>query len=154
MIGIGKEKDDLRWMEQFKKLQVIRNLNPDRWPTKNGEEDEKQLCNWCQSQRQAQAGTHSGGRKHKLKGWRVDRLNSIGFNWSQKETHNKSWNEHFRRVKEYLQNNELGSIKAQIDGKYNPMYAWLNRQKVNYRKGHSNETKIKRLRSIGIDIKK
>ena len=83
LIGLGAEKDTMRWKEQFKKLSIFRKKNPDRWPSFYRTGEEKELYNWCQSQRQAQAGTHSGGRKKPLMEWKVKLLDSIGFSWSR-----------------------------------------------------------------------
>jgi hypothetical protein len=149
-----KDRNNLRWNEQFRKLKAFRNLYPDRWPDNKGEKDENELFNWCNSQRQVRAGTHSGGRRKLLEEWRVKELDSIGFRWSRKDLYRTAWDINYEKIRTFIMSNKTSKIPANIEEKRNPLYSWLTWQKVNYRKGNYDNEKYLKLKMIGIDISK
>jgi|GEM_PF-5215813 hypothetical protein len=154
LVKTVKDKNNLRWNEQFRKLKAFRNLYPDRWPGNKGEKDENELFNWCNAQRQAQAGTHSGGRRKLLEEWRVKELDSLGFRWSRKDLYRTAWDINYEKIRTFIMSNKTSKIPANIEEKRNPLYSWLTWQKVNYRKGNYDNEKYLKLKMIGIDISK
>jgi hypothetical protein len=154
LLGLGNEKDELRWKEQFKHLELFLKLNPARWPSFYSKGDERILYSWCQTQRQAQAGTSFGGRRKPLAEWKVQKLNTIGFQWNVEEKHEKAFILNCEKIKEFRLNNPTKNIPAKIDGRANPLYLFLVRQKCAYAKGNYSAEHFDRLLKIGIDLSK
>ena len=148
----GKERQKERWNERFEELKSFK-LNNNNWPKPSAEGLEKELYNWCQAQRQAQAGTHSGGKRKPLHQWQVDKLDSIEFIWNSRADE-KTWEEWFQELSNYVSENGNVNIPTNINGKRNPLYAWWALQKSNYK----NKTEdfpaeyLQKLKDIGIDL--
>jgi len=143
--GNAKKKD--RWLEMYEKLLIFKQNNPDIWP-KYGEGT---LYNWCQANRQAQAGTHSGGRRKPLKQWKVDKLNELGFVWNNRADE-KSWEDWFTEISEVADIKKGLNLPSKINGKRNPLYSWFAQQKIFYKEGKLENEKVSAFKSIGIDF--
>ena len=145
----GKEKERDRWIEMFENVKSFKSEN-DSWPKFGAEGLEGKMYNWCQAQRQAQAGTHSGGKRKPLQKWQVEKLESVGFVWNNREDE-KTWDEWFQ---EFSQLRIIGgsvSIPSMIDGKRNPLYSWWAKQKYDYKNGNILPAHLHRLKDFGID---
>jgi len=152
LIGLGVEADEMRWKEQFKRVKLFRDQNSGRWPSYYSDGEEKKLYNWCQSQRQAQAGTHSSGRKKKLEEWKVSLLNSLEFSWTYEDVINKNWDLNYSKVQNFKMDNPSKNIPSRINGKTNPLYAWLLREKRAYKTRNYSPAKYQKLKEIGLDL--
>lgn len=150
--GLGIEKDKKRWIEQFDSLIKFKKNNVDKWPSFYGKGDEKTLYNWCQAQRQAQAGTHSGGRRKHLDEWQVEKMNSINFKWSLAEKNEEFWNNNFQEIKFLKENNLLEKLRHTENGKPNKLYSWLNNQKNAFKQNVLSSEKAEKLEAMGIDL--
>ena len=73
----GNEEKKERWLEQFEAV-VEFHKEFKRFPTGRSNTEEQKLYNWCQGQRQKQAGTHTSGRTKPLSDWQVNQLKEIG----------------------------------------------------------------------------
>jgi len=142
----GKEKEKARWIEMFENVKSFKSEN-NRWPKFGVDGMEGQMYNWCQAQRQAQVGTHSGGKRKPLKQWQVDKLESIDFHWSLSDLNNIEWESKFHELKEFLQNHELSELKST-----NKLWRWIYNQNTSYEKRDFDEIKNKRLLELGVDI--
>ena len=149
--GLGNEKKKDRWLEMYENLVSYKQSNPDSWPTYKSIGIEGQLHNWIQANRQAQAGTHSGGKRKPLKQWKVDKLDELGFVWNNRADE-KSWEDWFTEISELANNKEGLNLPTTINGKRNPLYAWLATQKSIYKKGELENERISAFKNIGIDL--
>ncbi len=145
----GKEKEYERWNEMFDRLKNFKIKNG-IWPKFSAEGEDKQIYNWCQSQRQAQAGTHSRGRRKPLQQWQVDKLNSIEFVWNNREDE-KTWDQSFEELSKLEKNDGTVIINTMINGKKNPLYSWWSKQKYDYRNGNLLPEYLQKLKEFGID---
>ncbi len=144
----GKEKEQARWIEMFDSVNIFKSKN-NNWPRFRVGGVEEQLYNWCQSQRQAQAGTHSGGRRKPLQQWQVDKLDSIGFHWSSLELNNIEWESKYQELIDFLKSNNLYDLKST-----NKLWRWIYNQNISYSNGGYDEIKNNKLLELGVDISK
>jgi superfamily II DNA or RNA helicase len=145
----GKEKERERWIEMFENVKSFKTKNG-IWPKFGTKGLEGKIYNWCQAQRQAQAGTHSGGRRKSLQQWQVDKLESIEFVWNNREDE-KTWDEWF---KEFSKLEIIGgnvSIPSIIDGKKNSLYRWWAKQKYDFKNGTLLPENLQKLKEFGIN---
>lgn len=142
----GKEKERNRWIEMFENVKTFKSKN-DCWPKFGADELEGQMYNWCQAQRQAQAGTHSGGRRKPLQQWQVDKLESIGFHWAKSDVNDEQWEQNYNDLKEFLKNHNLSELMST-----NKLWKWIYNQQSYYEKAGFDEIKNKRLLELGVDI--
>ncbi len=145
----GNEKKKERWLEMFDNVKTFNQEN-DTWPKFGAEGLEGQMYNWCQAQRQAQAGTHSGGKRKPLKQWQVDMLDSIKFVWNNREN-DKTWDEWFQEFSQVDIVSGNVSIPSMIEGKRNPLYAWWAKQKHDYKNNKLLPEYLQKLKDFGID---
>lgn len=151
LVPKGNERRSDRWLEMYENLVAFRNNNPDSWPKFGTDGLEGQLYNWILANRQAQAGTHSGGRRKPLKQWKVDKLDELGFIWNSRADE-KTWNDWFNEISEIVDINEGINLPSTLNGKRNPLYTWFSIQKMEYKKGELENEKISAFKSIGIDF--
>lgn len=85
-------------------------------------------------------------RKGTLSPERIERLNSIGFQFTFEET--KSWDERFEELKNYYKTYNTKQVNSAIDL---ALYSWERRQRQTYAKGKLEEEQIVRLNEIGFD---
>ena len=78
-------------------------------------------------------------------------LDSIGFEWAP-NANDEKWNENLEKAKEQIA--EYGTIPWQLSEKTNPVYSWLNRQKLVFKDNKLSKEKIEKLKEIGIDLEK
>lgn len=138
-----------RWLEMYNQLLEFRQLNSDRWPKFGAVGLESQLYNWCQANRQTQAGTAVG--RLPLQQWRIDKLNEVGFVWNNRADE-KTWDEWFSELNKHLEKHNVSNIPSLANGERNPIYSWLSRQKVAYKKGSLEKIKYEALNKLGIDL--
>ncbi|WP_299288902.1 DEAD/DEAH box helicase [uncultured Mucilaginibacter sp.] len=147
LVANGIEKDAERWLERFEQVKLFK-INEGTWPKFLALGIEGELYNWCQAQRQAQAGTHSGGRRKLLHGWQVEKLDSIGFHWSAIERNTSFWEKNYFELEAFLSKEELSKLGA-INKNLNH---WIYEQQISYEKGNYPKTKLEKLKRIGIDL--
>jgi superfamily II DNA or RNA helicase len=147
----GKEKERDRWIEMFEYVKSFKSEN-DSWPKYGGDGLEGKMYNWCQAQRQAQAGTHSGGKRKPLQQWQVDKLETIEFVWNNREDE-KTWDEWFQAFSQLDIIDGSINLPSMIDGKRNPLYAWWAKQKYDYKNGNLLPENLQKLKEFGIDEK-
>ncbi len=152
LIGSGDEKKKDRWLEQFDNLKKFIQQNNEKTPSFYGEGGEKELYNWCQAQRQAEAGTGSGGRRKPLKDWQREKLNTINFNWRKRDSDAEIWQNNYEVVSKLSQSQI--PIEVFINGEPNPLYHWVQTQKQNYRKGKLSAERQAKLEEIGIILER
>lgn len=135
------------WETKFDALVKFRQKSTDKWPSALGDEIEKRLYEWCQTQRQVFAGTAKNRKA--LSQERIDKLNQIGFHWSHDELINKNWKANFQNLKEFITQNNTVAIPAYVNGKQHSLYAWLRKQKKAIEKNRLSQDKINRLSELG-----
>jgi hypothetical protein len=91
------------------------------------------MYNWCQAQRQAQAGTHSGGKRKPLQQWQVDKLESIGFHWAKSDVNDEQWEQNFSEFKKHVDSNGNLSLPSMINGEHNLLYRWFFNQRIAFK---------------------
>lgn len=153
IIWDGDEAKKDRWGEMFDKVKAFYEKN-NRFPNFISEEGEKQLYNWCQQQRQRQAGTASGGRTKPLEEWQVKKLEAIGFDFKPRGTAglDENWEEKYQELEAFLKNKNLSELPSLINGDSNPLYRWLTNQKLEFRKGKLRSDRELKLRGLGIRL--
>lgn len=145
----GNENKKDRWLEMYNQLLEFRKLNSDSWPKFGAVGFESQLYNWCQANRQAQAGT--AFRRLPLQQERIDKLNKIGFVWNNRADE-KTWDEWFSELNKHLEKHNVSNIPSLANGKKTPLYTWLALQKSAYKKGSLEKIKFEALDKLGIDL--
>lgn len=85
-------------------------------------------------------------RKGTLSPERIERLNSIGFQFTFEET--KTWDERLKELKEYYETYNSKQVNSAIDL---ALYSWERRQRQTYAKGKLEKEQIERLNEIGFD---
>ena len=155
LIAIGYDLEGKRnlnkWLVMYDNLVAFRSHNPGSWPKYGAAGTEGQLYNWCQSNRQAKAGTHSGGRRKPLKQWKVDKLDKLGFVWNNRSDE-KTWEEWFTEFSENITQNKIVNIPSRLNEKNNPLYAWWAKQKYDFRNNKLPIERINAFRGVGIDL--
>jgi len=147
----GNEKKRDRWLEMYEQLVLFRQKNPKDWPKFGADKLEGQLYNWCQANRQAQAGTHSGGRRKPLKQWKIDKLDELNFVWNNRGDE-KTWEDSFAEFIEKLDENRIVKIPTMIKGNRNPLYAWWAKQKYDFKNNILPIERINAFKDNGIDL--
>ncbi|WP_303923600.1 DEAD/DEAH box helicase [Draconibacterium sediminis] len=146
--GNGKAKIKERWLEMFEAVKHF-TITENDWPKIGKEGLEGQMYNWCQAQRQAQAGTASGGRRKPLKDWQVEKLNSIGFHWSLAEIHDKVWENNYAELNKFLEVNDFKDLKSS-----SRLWRWIYNQNKAFKNGKLNKNNHEKLLKLGVDITK
>jgi hypothetical protein len=136
------------WNFKYDALIKFREKNPDRWPSFFSEGIEKKIYEWCQAQRQVNAKTAQ--RRRELSQDRIKKLNKIGFHWSLDELIDKNWEDTFKKLENFIAENNSTIIPATIDGKYNSLYTWIRNQKIAIQKGKLSTDKVERLMTLGV----
>jgi hypothetical protein len=147
----GKEKERARWFEMFENVSSFKTEN-ESWPKFGVEGLEGQMYNWCQAQRQAQAGTHSGGKRKPLQQWQVDKLESIGFHWAKSDVNDEQWEQNFSEFKKHVDSNGNLSLPSMINGEHNLLYRWFFNQRIAFKENKVSKERLERFREIGIDL--
>lgn len=141
------KREDI-WDMKLAALVRFRQKNPERWPSYFGDEIEKRLFEWCQTQRQVFAGT---ARNRKLLSQeRIHKLNQIGFHWSLGELIDKNWEATFQNLKEFINQNNTTAIPVYFDGKQNRLYTWIRNQKKAIENNKLSTDKIAKLKQLRI----
>lgn len=155
IIWDGDEAKKDRWGEMFDKLKTFYEKS-NGYPSFYGENEEKLLYNWCQHQRQRQAGTASGGRTKPLEEWQVKKLEAIGFDFKPKGAIglDENWEEKYQELETFSKQKDLSELPSLINGKTNPIYKWLTNQKLEFKKGKLRSDREIKLRDLGILLEK
>lgn len=85
-------------------------------------------------------------RKGILSQERIDRLTSIGFQFTFEEL--KTWDERFLELKKYYELHNTKQVNSAIDL---ALYSWERRQRQTYSKGKLEQEQINKLNEIGFD---
>lgn len=145
-----KEKEDL-WNEKFELLKQWLKDHDNHFPNNPLSKDDLEKTvsifvnynrNWYQ------------GKLDKYGKFPEDRkkmLDSIGFEWAP-NANDVKWNENLEKAKEQIA--EYGTIPWQLSEGTNPVYSWLNRQKLVFKDNKLSKEKIEKLKEIGIDLEK
>jgi superfamily II DNA or RNA helicase len=152
MEGRGNEKKRDRWLEMYENLVAFRQDNLDRWPRFGKDGLEGKLYNWCQANRQAQAGTHSGGKRKPLKQWKVDKLNELGFHWSAEDKNKDAWEENYKEIQKFIGLDNSINIPLRINRKQNPLYTWWRNQKKYVRDGKLSSRRLNKILALNLDL--
>ena len=83
-------------------------------------------------------------RAGKLEQYKIDKLNQIGFIWDRNEFR---WEKNFLSLEDYFNTNGHTNISQEEDSS---LFSWLKEQKLAKSKGKLEESKAKRLESIGV----
>ena len=145
----GNKKKKERWLEMFENVKAFKQAT-DNWPKFGVEGLEGQMYNWCQAQRQVQAGT--ARNRKPLKKWQVEKLDSIGFHWSKSDVNDELWQSKLREVGKCMDKNGRLNLPSLINGKTNLVYVWFFRQKKAFESGELSEDRIRKFKEIGIDL--
>jgi len=148
----GNEKKRDRWLEMYENLVLFKQNNPENWPKFGADKLEGQLYNWCQANRQAQAGTHSGGRRKPLKQWKIDKLNELEFHWSAKDRNKDSWENNFQELKKHIDKESNVTIPLKVGKGYNPLYTWWLNQRKAIRGGKIKQERLNRLLELKVEL--
>ena len=100
------------------------------------------LGTWCSMQR----GFY---RKGKLQQERIDKLNSIGFDWGSND---ESWQAAFEDIKIFKERHNRFPRKSDISEDDQYLFRWYVNQKNLYRKGTLPEERAEKLLSIGMEL--
>jgi superfamily II DNA or RNA helicase len=149
----GKEKESERWIEMFENVKSFKTKNG-VWPKFGAEGFEGKMYNWCQAQRQAQAGTASGGRRKPLQQWQIDKLESIGFHWAKADVNDEQWEQNFNEFRKHVDSNGNLSLPSIINGEHNLLYRWFFNQRIAFQDNKIPKERLERFREIGIDLNK
>ena len=151
--GLGKEKNDAKWLEMFENVRKFK-LKNDSWPKFGSEGLEGKMYNWCQGQRQAQAGTHSGGKRKPLQPWQVEKLEFIGFHWAKADVNEEQWEQNFNEFRKHVDSNGNLSLPSMINGEHNLLYRWFTNQRIAFQDNKVPKERIEKFRELGIDLNK
>jgi superfamily II DNA or RNA helicase len=149
----GKEKERDRWIEMFENVKSFKSEN-DSWPKFGAEGLEGKMYNWCQAQRQAQAGTHSGGKRKPLQQWQVEKLESIGFHWAKADVNELQWEQNFNKFKKHVDSKGNLSLPSMVNGEHNLLYRWFFNQMIAFQANKISKERLEKFIEIGIDLNK
>lgn len=152
--GKGNQDKEERWLEMFNKLLEFRKKNQNDWPKFGSDGFEGQLYNWCQANRQAQAGTHSGGRRKPLEQWKVNKLDELDFHWAKADINNIDWETNFEKFRKHIDSNGNLAIPSMVDGEKNPLYMWFFNQRSTFQKNKMPENRSQKFKDIGMSFEK
>jgi len=113
------------------------NREPSNNATNN--EQEKDIATWASRQRMIY-------KKNKLPKDRVDRLNSIGFIWDQKDGW---WEQDFKAYKEFVAKHGKKRSSIPKNQSEKDSLIWASRQRLTYNKGTLSKDRIDKLNAIG-----
>lgn len=129
-----------KWELMFNQFKSFKEESKKEWPSPNIKNGQKELYIWCNNQKLLY--------KNKLMTQeRIDKLNSIGFPFGYIRKDN--WNKKYEELKKFLYENPEKIIPSLINGNHNPLYNWIEHQKIMYKEGRLSKDKIEKLKSIG-----
>ena len=140
-INFPWNSSDGHWLIQFNYLKSFRQLNPNRWPSKN-----EKFTN------DSKLGVWYGSQKHRfknglLKAWQIKKLEELGF---VGDVFNTKWNKQFNYLVEFRKlNPDLWPVITQEFPIGNPLGNWCADQRENYRKNLLSKARIQMLEDIG-----
>lgn len=153
IIWDGNEAKKDRWLEMLDHVNSFYK-EKGRFPTGRNKGEEQQLYNWCQGQRQKQAGTASGGKTKELDDWQVKKLEEIGFDFQprREQSLEEVWEKQYEELKEFYTKNPFIPLPSLINGNPSSLYRWLTNQKLDYKKGRLKKEREIKLTELGIDF--
>ncbi|PJJ09283.1 Mrr restriction endonuclease-like protein [Flavobacterium sp. 1] len=150
--GKGNQDKEDRWLEMFNNLVDFKKKNSNDWPKFGSDGLEAQLYNWCQANRQAQAGTHSGGRRKELEQWKVIKLDELNFHWAKADINNRDWEINFEKFIEHLDSDGNFTLPSMVNGEINLLYRWFTNQRVSFQKNKMPSDRIQKFKEVGVSF--
>tara|TARA_B100000700_G_scaffold321896_1_gene422159 strand:+ start:548 stop:1276 length:729 start_codon:yes stop_codon:yes gene_type:complete len=130
-----------KWHDMYNLLKQFRKEFPNRWPSLRETYNNQNLGMWTITQRQAKKGI----RKNKITSEQIQLLNEIGFVWDQFELSRQTNFELYKKFKEEF-NREP---KQMEDYEGMKLGRWVGTQRIAYKKGLLDDTKIELLNQAG-----
>lgn len=147
--GLGKEKNEQKWLERLKQFQEFVEKN-NREPSYFGDDLEKTLYLWASAQRAVKAG--NARNRKPLSKKREQALNSIGFKWvGDGVGGGESWEGRFSEFSTFVKDGHL-TLPSLIKGERNPLYTWWMNQKIAFRNNSLPDDKIELFYSLGLSL--
>ena len=132
--GKPRNKHDEKWNARFKELLDYRSEHGDCDVPRQGK-----LGTWVNNQRKV-------FMADSLAQDRIDRLNSIGFNWAPQKLESEGlWNTRFSELVEY----KAKHGDCNVPSRQGKLGRWVNKQRMKYMAGSLSQDGIDRLNSIG-----
>jgi hypothetical protein len=140
-IGLGS-RGDKTWEENFEDLlKCFEDIGTTKIPVKI-DEKRNSSYKWFNNQKLE-------FRKGKLDEERMEKFKKAGIDLSLGRK--DMWEESFDELMKHMDNGLL-NIQHKIDGQINPIYNWLGRQRMLFKKGKLEQERIERLQNAGIDL--
>jgi len=156
LIGKFSHRSEPRraWEWQYRRLIEWRMNHPEQWPSYYSSGIEKKLTVWSMAQRQKYAGTLRPGTP--LTPDQILKLNQINFPWKLAKhpqgRENLYWEKRYAELKSFIENHSVKELTTV--GRTKPLYFWLHREKIHFRKAKLNKERTKKLLNLGIALKK
>lgn len=134
-LGFDGDPHDDKWEEYFAQLQ--------RYKIKNGHCDNvpcrTKLSSWVSQQRMSY-------KKGKLDDSKIERLNSLGFDWDPVKN---QWQRRFEALQNYKEKH--GRFPPSCERR---LYSWMSSQRVAYKEGKLDAWKVEHLNRLGFDCER
>eukprot|EP01118_Nematostelium_gracile_P010900 TRINITY_DN3823_c0_g1_i1.p1 TRINITY_DN3823_c0_g1~~TRINITY_DN3823_c0_g1_i1.p1 ORF type:complete len:470 (-),score=124.12 TRINITY_DN3823_c0_g1_i1:52-1416(-) len=131
-------KHDIQWNDRFERLKEFKEKHGHLYvPRKT----EKQLNRWCITQRAYR-------REEKLSSDRIEKLDSIGFEWGRSDSRQTEWDKQFERIKSFIKKNGHCSVPQNKDKKLNK---WVEKQRASKKNNNMRKDREDRLNDIGFE---
>ncbi|UII29058.1 helicase associated domain-containing protein [Fulvivirga maritima] len=148
--GLGKEKNEQKWLDQFQLYKEFLNKNGRDPGYRTDNEEEKSLYVWVMAQRAVMAG--SAKNRKRLSKKRIDLLHSINFKWvGEGRGGEEVWAEKFDEFSKHV-NNGILNLPTSINGERNPLYTWWMNQKISFKKNSLPDDKIQLFTRLGLSL--
>ncbi len=132
-----------KWKIKYEEVKKFKELN-NRLPKFHSDGEERKLYNWCQSQRQRNAGTSYKGRVRPFDTWQLDLLNAIDFYFNYKDVLADNWEHNFQiLLSEFEKNKKIVVQQMEI-----PLINWINQQRRKYKRGTLSQDKVEKLEKV------
>ena len=141
------------WMANFKELRAYRMLHGDCNVGRKG--PNPSLGRWVKNQRFLYGNTKLGRNGAKLSQDRIDKLESIGFNFGREFPQPKPWDDYYEELVKHKK--VMGHCNVHINMKTSPspLAKWASTQRVEYKRMHYgkdtllNMEQVAKLKEIG-----
>ncbi len=127
------------WNDIFEELKIYLSDHNGKYPTENKKDNfTDSLARWLDTQR-------STYKKGKLSEERINMLNSIGFDWTPRD----SWDEVYEQLKTYLSehNGQYPNIRDESN-ESKRLQRWIKNQRLKHNKGLLSDECVKKLNEI------
>ncbi|MBE7896222.1 hypothetical protein G7L40_20030 [Paenibacillus polymyxa] len=141
-LGFTWDLHEKTWNKYFNLLNNYKNIKGNICVPQHYEVDNIKLGRWVTTQRQLL-------KNNLLSQKRIDRLNSIGFQW---ETQNETWDSFYEILRQYKYNHGNCNVpRVYIEGKVN-LGNWVSNQRQAYKMNKLSQERIVKLQSIGFKL--